>query len=553
VNDSTLARRPAALRQESDERMVVGDRELVDRAFSRAAGAERVAGNSVRLLRDAAENYPAWLAAIRGAERYVYFESYILAEDRAGTEFADALAETAAGGVAVRLVYDWLGSVTKTSRSFWQRLRSAGVDVRGFNPPRLASPLGWLHRDHRKMLAVDGRVGFVSGLCIGDEWVGDRARGLEPWRDTGLEVRGPAVADVEAAFARVWSACGAPLPGAERVPRAAMGRAGDVTLRIVAGEPWTAEMLRVDQLVAAAAGERLWLSDAYFAGSPSYVQALRAAALDGVDVRLLVPGGSDIPLLRPLSRAGYRPLLEAGVRVFEWNGPMLHAKTAVADGRWARVGSTNLNVASWLGNYELDVVVEDAGFAEAMEAMYDADLAHATEVVLTTTTRRSRRPRTARMVRTPRDAARAGRRGAGSTGRAAAGAVRLGNAVGAAITGRRELGQAEAPVITGAALAVVGIAVVALLWPRAITLPLAAVLLWLGAALLNRRWALARARRRPDRRSEAQDEPPAGQVDDAAAAGRALRAPGRTASDARASPGADRGNDHVETSEPPAA
>ena len=134
-------------------------------------------------------------------------------------------------------------------------------------------------------------------------------------------------------------------------------------LRVVATVPNTAGLFRVDQLVAAMARKTLWLTDAYYAGTAAYVEALRAAARDGVDVRLLVPGASDIPLIRPFSRAGYRPLLEAGVRVFEWNGSMIHAKTAVADGRWARVGSTNLNVASWLGNRELDVIVEHEPFA----------------------------------------------------------------------------------------------------------------------------------------------------------------------------------------------
>jgi hypothetical protein len=145
-------------------------------------------------------------------------------------------------------------------------------------------------------------------------------------------------------------------------------------MRIVATVPYTAALFRVDQLVAALAQRTLWLTDAYFAGTTPYVQALRAAARDGVDVRILVPGSSDIPVLRPLSRAGYRPLLEAGVRVFEWNGSMLHAKTAVADGRWARVGSTNLNLASWIGNRELDAMVEDEAFARDMEAMYLEDL-----------------------------------------------------------------------------------------------------------------------------------------------------------------------------------
>jgi len=460
------------------------DRALVDRAFTRAAGARLVGGNDVRLLKDAAENYPAWLDAIRSAERTVYFESYIIYDDAAGAEFAAALAAKAREGVRVRLIYDWLGAVGKTSPRFWRALRQAGVDVRCFNPPAPGSPLGWLHRDHRKMLAVDGRVGFVAGLCVGRMWVGDPARGVAPWRDTGVEVRGPAVADVEQAFARVWAATGPPIPAEERRRRETMPAAGDVALRVVASEPWTAGLLRLDQLVAAAARETLWLTDAYFAGMPSYVQALRAAARDGVDVRLLVPGGSDIPILRPLSQAGYRPLLEAGVRVFEWKGPMLHAKTAVADGRWARVGSSNLNLASWLGNYELDLAIEDEGFAQAMERMYVDDLANATEIVLSVERRRIRR-RARASERRPI----AGRAG-GSAARAAAGALRLGNTVGAAITDQRVLGPTEARIVTSAGALLLGVALVAVIWPRVITLPLAALGGFVAVALLARGYAL---------------------------------------------------------------
>src|SRR5207253_3747025 len=194
--------------------------------------------------------------------------------------------------------------------------------------------------------------------------------------------RGPAVADVARAFAEAWAACGAPLPEEERAP-VAPAEEGQIALRVVAATSGTAGLYRLDPLVAALARSTLWLTDAYYAGTPSYVQALGAAARDGVDVRLLVPGrGSDIALMQAISRAGYRPLLESGVRVFEWNGTMLHAKTAVADARWSRVGSTNLNPASWMGNWELDVVVEDEGFGRAMEAMYLADLANATEILV---------------------------------------------------------------------------------------------------------------------------------------------------------------------------
>ena len=145
-------------------------------------------------------------------------------------------------------------------------------------------------------------------------------------------------------------------------------------MRVIANMPGTAELYRLDQVIAAAGRRTLWLTDAYFVGTTTYVQSLRAAARDGVDVRLLVPGASDIWVLRGLSRAGYRPLLEGGVRVYEWNGSMLHAKTAVADGRWARVGSTNLNLQSWMGNWALDVAVEDERFARQMEEMYLDDL-----------------------------------------------------------------------------------------------------------------------------------------------------------------------------------
>ena len=273
----------------------------------------------------------------------------------------DALAERARAGVKVRLIYDWLG--THASRRLWQPLLKAGGEVRCFNPPRLDSPFGWLSRDHRKSICVDGRVAFVSGLCVSRRWLGDPARGIEPWRDTGVELRGPAVADVEWAFARVWKEIGSPIPEEELTPAEEIAPAGEVLLTVMASEPNHAGVYRLDQLIAAAARRTLWLTDAYFLGFAPYVQALRAAAMDGVDVRLLVPGSSDIPLLSPLTRAGYRPLLDAGVRIFEWNGAMMHAKTAVADCHWARVGSSNLNLASWIGNYELDIAVDNEAFA----------------------------------------------------------------------------------------------------------------------------------------------------------------------------------------------
>ncbi|HEY7205953.1 MAG TPA: phospholipase D-like domain-containing protein [Methylomirabilota bacterium] len=458
--------------------------DMMDRALGRASGAPLIPGNEVRLLRDASENYPAWLDAIATARRTIHFESYIIHDDEVGLRFAEALAARAAAGVRVRLIYDWLGAVGKTSRRFWRSLRAGGVDVRCFNPPSLRSPFGWLERDHRKMLAVDGEIGFVTGLCVGRDWVGDTGRGVEAWRDTGIALRGPAVAELEAAFARMWALTGAPLPSSAGRPRPG-GAAGDVAVRVIAGVPGTAGVYRLDQLIAAAARRTLWLTDAYFIGTTAYVQALCAAARGGVDVRLLVPGSSDIWVLRGLSRAGYRPLLEAGVRVYEWNGPMLHAKTAVADGQWARVGSTNLNLQSWIGNWELDVAVEDEGFAAQMERAYVDDLGRATEIVLTAG---ARVVRTAPRPRTP------GARHPGSAGRAAAGAVSIGSAVGAAVTGRRLLGPTEARIMAAAGVLLLVVGALALLWPRVLAIPLGVLAIGLAANLLTRAFWLHRAR-----------------------------------------------------------
>src|SRR6185437_15121252 len=210
----------------------------------------------------------------------------------------------------------------------------------------------------------------------------------------------------------------------------------------------------------------------------SYVGALCQAARDGVDVRLLVPGASDIPIAQAIARAGYRPLLEAGIRVFEWKGPMLHAKTAVADGRWARVGSSNLNLASWLGNWELDVATEDEDFAAQMQSMYLDDLKNSTEIVLD-----GKKVRRQKSVR-PRGQRRRRRRG--SAGRVAAGAVGLGNAVAAAVTEHRSLGPAEARVMGAVGAILLGIALLAVLAPRVITIPLALIAGWIAVSLLVR-------------------------------------------------------------------
>jgi len=453
----------------------------LDVALARAAGAAPVSGNRIQLLRDGPENFPAWLEAIASARRYVYFETYIFRGDGTGQRFVDALCARARAGVQVRFLFDWAGCLGTSSR-VWRTLREAGVEVRSFNPFDWSSPLGWVHRDHRKTVSVDGRVAFVSGLCVADAWSGNPQKGIPPWRDTGVGIEGPAVADVEQAFGRVWATAGAPLPEGERRPRAEMGTTGDTRLRVISDEPGTAGLLRLDQFIAGAARQSLWITDAYFAGTPSYVQALRAAALDGVDVRLLVPGSSDIPALQPFSRAGFSVLLEAGIRIFEWKGPMLHAKTAVCDGLWARVGSTNLNVASWLGNYELDVALGDARFAGEMEDAYLTDLENSTELVLAGKRLRSAvpRPRPQRLPRKVR----------GSASRAAAGALRVGNTVGAAIGVRRTLESGDRRMVFSGGLTLLALCLLWTFFPRILAVPVAVVLGWLGLSLLWKAWRL---------------------------------------------------------------
>jgi cardiolipin synthase len=454
--------------------------DLAERAFARATGALSITGNDIRLLLDSRENYPAWLDAIKSARHSIRFETYILADDSAGQLFTDALVERARAGVDVFALFDWMGS--HSAKRLFNLLRAAGAEVRVFNPPTLADPLGWITRNHRKTITVDSRIGFVSGLCISDKWNGNPEKQMQPWRDTGIEIVGPAVADIARAFDDVWRTCGDdddPLPAIQPMAPPA----GGIAARIVEGVPNHTGTYRLDLVIASLARRYLWLTDAYFVGTSAYVQALAAAATDGVDVRLLVPGASDIPALRPLSRAGYRGLIEAGVRVYEWNGTMLHAKSAVADDYWSRIGSTNLNLASWMGNYELDVSIENADFATRMAAQYKEDLKGATEIVL------NRRLKVRDVGATTTDVRRAH---SGSAGRAAAGAVSVGSVLGAALTNRRRLAPAESSVLLYMALAVLAISALVIWRPSILGWPLAVIGLWLGGAWLYKAITLRR-------------------------------------------------------------
>lgn len=348
------------------------------RALDRATGARPIPGNLLRHIAVSSDALDTMLEMIASAQRTVHFENYIIRDDHTGCRFATAWAERARAGVRVRVLYDAFGSLG-TGSAYWRELKSYGVDVRPFRPIWTSGLTEAFSRDHRKLLVVDGERAMTGGLCVGDEWAGS-GDPLSCWRDTMVMVCGPAVAPLEAAFARMWARAGRPLPEDETV--SAAEECGPSEVRVVEGIPGQSRIYRAVQLLAAAVTERLWITDAYLVAPPPLYASFVDAARSGVDVRLLLPGTTDIPIVRSFTRAGYRELLHAGARIFEYRGPMLHAKTLLADHHWARVGSSNLNFSSLLGNYELDLVAEQDRLTATLAAQFLHDMAHCREIVL---------------------------------------------------------------------------------------------------------------------------------------------------------------------------
>lgn len=374
--------------------------ELTARALRRASESERIGGNAVTLLCDGPQVFSSWLHDIARAERFILLENYIFSGDRIGKRISDALIARAQAGVEVYVLYDWFGSLS-TSSELWTGMKRAGISVRACQPFAFTAPIASLRRNHRKSLCIDGVIGHVGGLCIGDAWAGDFDQtdgGEPPWRDTALRFAGPAAAELCLAFDETWSLAGPSLPRRLLHPRASEPAADLAALsisapdcpcvsmtapvRVIAGVPWRSRIYRLTQVLLANAEKRIWITDAYFLTPTPLYEALLAAARDGVDVRVLVPGRSDLPWIRWAGHAGFAALLEAGAKIYEWLGPMLHAKTMVVDGKWVRIGSSNLNLASLFTNWELDAVVEDPAFGAAMEDQFLRDLSQASELVL---------------------------------------------------------------------------------------------------------------------------------------------------------------------------
>lgn len=472
-----------------------------ERALFRASDAVAVRGNAARLLVDGPMAFDAWLDAVANAREWIHLENYILRDDRTGRRFRDALADRAREGVRVRVLYDWVGCWATPGR-FWKPLRAAGAEVRAFASPSFRDPLSFIRRDHRKTLSTDGRYASISGMCIGDEWAGDPATGIPPWRDTGVEFRGPVAAVIDRAFARTWAIAGKPLPPDELAEPDAVAPAGDVAVQVVEGEPGRSRIYRLSQLVFVGVTRRLWMTDPYFVAPPAMAEALAAAARDGVDVRVIVPAYNNWPMVGGLSRAGYRPLLEAGVRLFEWEGPMIHAKTAVADGVWSRVGSSNMNLASLLGNWEMDVTVLDRAFAAEMEALFLRDLESAVEITLSRPSaaradgKRERRAAERVVVEHPEDLGKPGRASArearrravrgGTLGRAVGRLSRAGSVLVRALMGQRSIAREDTGWVAVLGLLLLGLAALGVWVPRVFAWPIAFLLFWLGVATLVR-------------------------------------------------------------------
>lgn len=330
------------------------------------------------------------LELIHAAKKSVALESYIFRSDDVGQRFGDALTEAVKRGVTARLLTDWVGG-RGTSRKFLSGLRKSGVEIRVFNTPGFRAWLGLLPRDHRKLLVVDESVGITGGVGIGCEWLQGVAKQRRArWRDSAIRIEGPAAGDMAQAFENMWTrTLRRERRGAHRMlKKKPRGAHLDPDLHapslvgIIEGEPWRLRVARALQMQAIAAERSIWIASAYFTPSPAEVEALTGAARDGVDVRILVPSRNDHPWVTMLTRRYYRRLLTNGVRVWEWKGEMMHAKTSVVDGRWVRVGSTDFNMLGVAINYELDALVEDREIGREAEERFLTDLEHSEEVTL---------------------------------------------------------------------------------------------------------------------------------------------------------------------------
>lgn len=381
------AKRSAAIFAELKRRS--GDLDILDKqmALEQAiSDSPLTLGNQVTLLQDGRATYTAMFKAIAQAKDHINLESYIIEDDAIGQEFSTLLLAAQARGVQVNMIYDSVGGFN-TPKAFFERLRQAGIAVLEFNPVNPLQAKGaWLinNRDHRKLLIVDGRTVFLGGINISSVYSsgsvvrrpGKPDQSAVAWRDTDLQIEGPVVAEFQKMFMETWRKQHGPAM-AERAYFPTLTAQGKDIVRAIASTPDDPYSQIYLTLISAIgnAEKHVHLTNAYFVPDPQLLTALTSAATRGVSVKLVLPSHSDSQLVFHAGRAHYEGLLKGGVQIFERQGELLHSKTAVIDGVWSTVGSTNLDWRSFLDNDEVNAVILGREFAAQMQAMFDKDLA----------------------------------------------------------------------------------------------------------------------------------------------------------------------------------
>ena len=361
------------------------------RALWRVASARVTSGNEVRLLVNGPNTFMAMHDLVANAQSSIEIEQYYWDADEVGRGVADALMTAARRGVQVRVLVDWIGA-RHGALKMMKEIARAGCEVRVFNRPGFRRWFGLLPRDHRKVLIVDNQAGITGGVGIAELWGKWHPirRQVAPWRDTAVEIRGPAATDLTRAFLVTWRlAAGERMTRQERRDRLtptgtsldAM-REPPALVGIVEGEPGRTRVARALQFAAVGAERSIWIASAYFLPSFRELEALTGAARDGVDVRILVPNKNDHQWVTRLSRRYYRHLLRGGVRIWEWKGAMMHAKMTVTDGRVTRIGSTDLNPLGVAINYELDAFIDDPKLGAAASEQFLVDLDGSSEITI---------------------------------------------------------------------------------------------------------------------------------------------------------------------------
>jgi len=338
-------------------------------------------GNRIEILRNGVCFFPVMLAAIRAAKRSINLEFYIYWDGEIGRMFAEALAERSRAGVKVNVILDAVGS-SLMSHDLIDFLRRNGINVEWYHPLRWYTISRINHRTHRKILIVDGRIGFSGGVGIADEWQGD-ADSPDHWRETVARVEGPAVAQMQSAFMDNWvKSRGELLVGLDYFPL--LEPVGTHLAQVVKSSPSEgSSAVKLLYIVSIVSAQRsIYIANAYFLPDIDTVRALEGAVRRGVDVRVLVPGEhTDVPIVRFAGRWQYDRLLRRKIRIFEYQPTMMHAKTMVVDGIWSTIGSSNFDERSFRLNDEVNVNIYDEGIAAQMESMFFEDLARSEEIV----------------------------------------------------------------------------------------------------------------------------------------------------------------------------